>query len=304
MKKKQEQRIDAALNKALAPPRPRPSSALNEILSQYTPPEQLKPTVENPTIVKTSTVEDSSPQLWKTATVEESSRVEKSTIVKGWTRVPNHLLDVILKTLHPTDQIVLLRLARLSYGFKSETCCVGYGSLAKACNISTKQAAISVGRLLAAGRIERLGVEQGGAVKQERGTTYRIVLPEATMEKSSTVENSATVEKSSTNKVNTLKETHNTEDVVRVSSRFALSDCRNYAEHLKASGQGITNPGGYATKIYWSGEADELIEKFLAPAHASVDASQCPDCGGTGFYYPTGMSGGVVKCKHERLSQQ
>lgn len=27
----------------------------------------------------------------------------------------------------------------------------------------------------------------------------------------------------------------------------------------------------------------------------------CPDCGGTGFYYPQGYEGGVAKCRHEKL---
>ena len=30
------------------------------------------------------------------------------------------------------------------------------------------------------------------------------------------------------------------------------------------------------------------------------NAQQCPDCGGTGFYYPNGYEGGVARCKHER----
>lgn len=89
---------------------------------------------------------------------------------------------------------------------------------------------------------------------------------------------------------------------MRVGSRFTIEDCRRYAEHLRSSGQGINNPGGYATTIHRTGEADELIEGFLNPTtSAQVDASQCPDCQGSGFYYPNGPSGGVVKCKHEKL---
>jgi hypothetical protein len=30
----------------------------------------------------------------------------------------------------------------------------------------------------------------------------------------------------------------------------------------------------------------------------------CPDCGGTGFYYPKGFEGGVAKCRHERLENK
>jgi hypothetical protein len=32
-----------------------------------------------------------------------------------------------------------------------------------------------------------------------------------------------------------------------------------------------------------------------------IDASKCPDCGGSGFYYPQGYEGGVAKCRHQKL---
>jgi hypothetical protein len=90
---------------------------------------------------------------------------------------------------------------------------------------------------------------------------------------------------------------------VGVSSNFTLEECQRYAAHLHATGQGITNPGGYATSIYRSGEADALIEKFLTPpvAPETPDAGRCPDCRGTGFWYPRGVNHGVTKCRHEKL---
>lgn len=33
----------------------------------------------------------------------------------------------------------------------------------------------------------------------------------------------------------------------------------------------------------------------------SIDYSQCPDCKGTGFWYPEGAEKGVAKCKHEKV---
>ena len=48
-------------------------------------------------------------------------------------------------------------------------------------------------------------------------------------------------------------------------SKFSLEECQRYAAHLKSTGQGITNPGGYATKIHRSGETDSLTEKFINP---------------------------------------
>jgi hypothetical protein len=86
-------------------------------------------------------------------------------------------------------------------------------------------------------------------------------------------------------------------------SKFSLDDCRRYADHLHKSGQGIVKPGGYATTIFRTGEADSLIERFLNPEiPKDLDISKCPDCKGTGFTYPEGIAGGVVaKCKHEKL---
>ena len=37
------------------------------------------------------------------------------------------------------------------------------------------------------------------------------------------------------------------------------------------------------------------------PTAASADARECPDCWGTGMYYPGGFEKGVARCKHERL---
>lgn len=73
----------------------------------------------------------------------------------------------------------------------------------------------------------------------------------------------------------------------------------------KPLGKGINNPGGYATTINRTGEADELIERFLNPIQSvQVDTSQCPDCKGSGFYYPNGPGGGVAKCKHDGLARE
>jgi hypothetical protein len=33
----------------------------------------------------------------------------------------------------------------------------------------------------------------------------------------------------------------------------------------------------------------------------SLDTKSCPDCSGTGYWYPEGIEKGVAKCKHERI---
>lgn len=48
-------------------------------------------------------------------------------------------------------------------------------------------------------------------------------------------------------------------------------------------------------------EGKELPDETAALV-PSKQASDCPDCRGTGFYYPKGYEGGVAKCKHKRSS--
>lgn len=90
-----------------------------------------------------------------------------------------------------------------------------------------------------------------------------------------------------------------------VGSRFSSEECRRFAEHLKQTGQGITNPGGYATKIFRSGEADALIETFLNPP-APIDIGKCPSCGGSNFVYidTKDPDRGVKPCRHVELRNQ
>lgn len=47
----------------------------------------------------------------------------------------------------------------------------------------------------------------------------------------------------------------------------------------------------------------EVIEKNKRE-FASLDTKNCPDCHGTGFWYPEGVEKGVAKCLHEKLANQ
>lgn len=44
-------------------------------------------------------------------------------------------------------------------------------------------------------------------------------------------------------------------------------------------------------------------EKDLKENLKGVDASLCPDCMGTGFYYPQGTAKGVARCPHAKLAR-
>ena len=36
---------------------------------------------------------------------------------------------------------------------------------------------------------------------------------------------------------------------------------------------------------------------------AALDKTKCPDCGGSGYYYPEGYDKGVARCDHKKLRE-
>jgi hypothetical protein len=219
--------------------------------------------------------------------------------------IPGHKLDTY-------EQSVLRRLYRLSRGFKSVDCETGLGAISKACNIARSQVQKTIASLLARGLIRSLGHSQAGTkyrvLEQFPAVPSKGIPQQGIPQKDEGIPQARLqgIPQHGNNKNNKdLSNTQTQEEGVRVGSRFTIEECRRYAEHLRSTGQGINNPGGYATTIHRTGEADELIKRFLNPTiPTQVDASQCLDCKGSGFYYPNGSTGGVAKCKHEKLTSE
>ncbi|MFL6254987.1 MAG: hypothetical protein ACJ74T_08180 [Pyrinomonadaceae bacterium] len=51
-------------------------------------------------------------------------------------------------------------------------------------------------------------------------------------------------------------------------------------------------------------QIDDERSKELSAAAPKVDASKCPDCFGTGMWYPEGFDKGVARCEHTGLEKQ
>ncbi len=216
-------------------------------------------------------------------------------------RFPYEVFDHSLKELKPAPRVVLERLFRLSAGWDSDECVVSINKLSEYCNIEETQLRKHLVLLEQRGFIKRIENVVGGRDLTMRGIRFRVNLPRIPLRKSEPLPKTEPLPKSEPNKEkHTLKETHTTQSDVRVGSRFSLEECQRYAAHLKTTGQGITNPGGYATKIYRSGEADALVEKFLNP-DPMIDVSKCPDCEGKGYYFPDPSKPEMKRCTHERL---
>jgi hypothetical protein len=57
----------------------------------------------------------------------------------------------------------------------------------------------------------------------------------------------------------------------------------------------------------WKKDKRQMTEEGkaeLRPSLAGLDASKCPDCRGTGMWYPEGYEKGVARCRHEKLTAE
>jgi hypothetical protein len=172
-----------------------------------------------------------------------------------FTRVVNGLFDKILPTLKPQEQVVLLRLYRLSRGFNSDRCMVSVGKLATTCNIGTTSARLALQVLESRGYIKRLRTDQSNPNQQNRGIEFEMVLPAAA-------------------------------PTARVGA---------------ARGVGATSGVGATPDVAIK---ESIKTKIIKGESAPPDYKNCPDCQGSGFWYPEGNEKGVAKCKHERLTQE
>lgn len=252
----------------------------------------VEPTVSDSTIVSQTIVEskENSRKSSKSKKADESlalkegrgEQLPRAVLIdtsKGYFPAYNDLSDRLIPELrlNPFEQAVLHRLYRLSRGWKSDECEVGLGTLAKFCVMSRSQVQRSVAGLIDKGLIVNLGPSKKGS---KDGNRYKVLpgvptAPSQTIVRQTIVSEDGTIPPQNTEVCRTIvpgntNKNNNKEDLkthpqtnpaVRAGSRFTLEECRRFAESLSA--EGIQNPGGYATAIHRSGEADDRIEAFL-----------------------------------------
>lgn len=176
----------------------------------------------NATVDQDATVAPEPSSLYPDATVARNAPVaDEATVarnapveIRGYGPFTWDLLDGIMPRLDPYEQVVLLRLCRLAWGHKKDTCRVGYDRLQQACNLKKRKLQEVISKLEFLGYIQRLALEQGGSDRSLRGTEYQILLTpppgvsRATVASDATVAPNTTVASDATNKKNVLKDNY------------------------------------------------------------------------------------------------
>jgi hypothetical protein len=245
----------------------------------------------------------------------EFSLLDSLPDVKGYMIWFHQVTDYLDRQLTPFEQCLYKQLYRLSWGFDSPTCIIGFPKLAERTNMSETAARQAAKGLVKKGLVKKQGMVFGKGVEQ--GIEWEIYAPSALIKhkeetsrrparnagpsfNTGQVLNAGPVPAAPIKEINTQNK--NTQTQAGGVSRFTFDECRTYAEHLKKTGGGITNPRGFATVIHRTGQADNDIEAFLHPA--SEKAASCARCVTTGgFIYidPSNPDKGVRPCKHESL---
>jgi hypothetical protein len=100
----------------------------------------------------------------------ERSPIERFTFKAGFTAIPNTVLESVLPVLEPAEQLVFLRLYRLSWGFKNPECVVSVPKLASTTKIGRTKVFGALTRLEQLGLIRRVKTGRGRA----QGTVYQV----------------------------------------------------------------------------------------------------------------------------------
>ncbi|MFP5264084.1 MAG: replication protein [Blastocatellia bacterium] len=235
--------------------------------------------------------------------VERSSAIDLMASlpkVKGHLKLYHQITDHLYGQLDPYEQAVHLQLFRLSWGYGKPTCLIGLPKLATRAGMGTTAAAQAVKKLIAKGLIKKLGMKFGK--NQEQGIEYWVRPPDSLLQSVSLSQSDSLPQNVTNKEISSSDKNTQTQGRGSARSSFSLEECRRYADYLHKTGQGIERPGGYATAIYRSGDADALIEAFLS-SPVQVDISNCPDCRGTKWRYKdaSDFDKGVIECEHKNM---
>jgi len=140
-------------------------------------PETISPEPDSPEIdsAETYSAEGVSPETASPERVSGHRRAPDGhrDIRRNFVKVDAGVLDVAIGELGPFTGMVYLRLYRLSYGWRRNTCRATVQALAEACGMTDRTVRTAVSKLVADGYIER----ETDTRRNAGGNLYRVFLP-------------------------------------------------------------------------------------------------------------------------------
>jgi hypothetical protein len=271
----------------------------------------------------------------KTVSASESKTSSQVIPTSNFYRKANEVVDQLDRELTPAESKVFDHLIRLSVGFNKDWCQVRISTLQQRTGYrSDKTVRAAVNGLIVKGRIARRTHHNNplGDEYQIRAYSGNTEVPEY---RSTPAENTQVLESKITGQLNTdLKEKRFDDDAALAGLIATLKDAVKQVTGREASagdqerwrelGEVLVTelkiaaarttvssvPAFLAEHLrrrLWKidkkqaqAEGKELPDAS-AVAKPNDQTDKCPDCGGTGWWYPEGSERGVAKCKHERL---
>jgi predicted transcriptional regulator len=268
MKKADKQRLNEALDKALAPPRARRNlDALLEAYDDSASPvsearlvNETSLVSENSLSTETSLVTDQLPAYSQTSLSTETSLVtensqtpnlaqmaENLSYGAGHSRLNHDFFDEVLVKLNDKEQLLYIHLFRYREGSSNTTVMVSLPRLAERTSLSISSIQRAERSLITKGMLEKIETRNG--YQKEQGRRYRLFIPTS----------------------------------LRTQTRLVRGNRLVTETSIK----------------------DKDLKENIKRDSASLDTKNCPDCDGMGVRYldPLDYSKGTVKCKHEKLGK-
>jgi hypothetical protein len=271
----------------------------------------------------------------------ENKQVSSVIPKSNFYRKANEVVDQLDRELTPAESKVFDHLIRLSVGFNKDWCQVRISTLQERTGYrSDKTVRAAINGLIIKGRIARRTHHNNplGDEYQIRSYSGNTGVPEY---RSTPAENTLVLESNITGQLNTdVKEKSFDDDDAALAGLLAIlkqaakdltgknpsaSEVERWRElgevlstelKIAAAHTAVSSvPSFFAEhlrrRLFKKDRkqiAEEAASSSSIPASASMltDAQirECPDCGGSGLYYPEGYEKGVAKCKHEKLSRE
>jgi hypothetical protein len=349
MKKQDRLKLDAALDKALAPPKTRPKQNLDALLEDYDSKESTQPSPTQPNPAQPSPTQPKSKEIAPSKDFNRrANSLEREALPKGlFPGTSKKLYDALyLRTrgaVVPVRSVQATKRELMDWsGIRSKNTIalnlqilISTGLILKTLELGSQEGSIyevnlpedlalqpsptqpspaqpSPTQKLGWDPPQKLGWAGLGKVEENKGT---YAIPKTLIKTNTEIDDDLALAGLVRRLKTAAKEITGRETSKTEGERWdELAEVLITELKIAAARTTVSSVPAFLTehlrRRLWKMDQKQMsVEGKAASAEekqspSSAQARDCPDCGGTGFYYPKGFEGGVAKCRHERLENK